>query len=73
MVELVSHWSKVDVPAYPIPFLSAMASESTVRVLERLPSILTRVIVSESVGEDLYNKLKKLTDLGVQPIGRLES
>ena len=74
IVELVSLWAKADVPSYPYPFFSELALEPTRRALESLPSILAQVAIPKPVGQDLYQKLKLLSESGIpafKPLGEL--
>ena len=74
IIELVSLWAKADVPSYPDPFFSDLALEPTRRVLESLPSILAQVEIPEHVGQDLYQKIKLLSESRIpafKPLGEL--
>ena len=74
ILDIISIWAKAEAPTYPLAFLQHMAAQSTLRALAGLPSILAEVEITEPVGEDLYRKLKNLTESGVpafEPIGEL--
>ena len=74
ILDIISIWAKAEAPTYPLPFLQHMAAQSTLRALAGLPSILAELEITEPVGEDLYRKLKNLTESGVpafEPIGEL--
>ena len=75
IMELVSLWSKADVPSYSFsPFSQNAARQPTLRALDGLASILADVAIPEPVGEDLYRKLQRLTESGIpafEPIGEL--
>ena len=74
IVELVSLWAKADVPSYTLPFFQDAARQPTLWALEGLASILAEVAIPESVGEDLYKKVKRLTESDTpafEPIGEL--
>ena len=65
IVDLVSLWTKADVTSYPVPLFPATAHDPTPLALKGITSILAEVTVPESVGEDLFGKLKKLTESGI--------
>ena len=75
IMDLVSLWSKADVPTYSFsPFGQDAARQPTLRALAGLASILAEVAIPEPVGEDLYRKLQRLTESGIpafEPIGEL--
>ena len=74
IVELLSLWAKADVPSYTLTIFPDAARQPTLRALEGLASILAEVEIPESVGEDLYTKLKRLTESDTPafgPIGEL--
>ena len=74
IVGLVLLWAKADVPSYPFPFFSELALEPTRMALQMLPSIVAQVAIPEPVGQDLYQKLKVLSESGIpafKPIGEL--
>ena len=64
VASLVEQWTDADFPSHPIRYFQAAARQSTIWALRGLRSILTEVVISESVGERLFEKLRKLTDSG---------
>ena len=75
IIELVSLWSKADIPSYSFsPFGQDAERRPTLRALPGLVSILAEVSIPEPIGEDLYWKVQRLTKAGIpafEPIGEL--
>ncbi len=69
ILDLVSLWAKADVPSYSFQLMQGMARKPTFLALEGLVLILAEAEVPESVGEDLFGKLKKLTESGIPGFG----
>ncbi len=64
VAELIEHWATADVTVDPFPFFQYAVREPTRLALRGLASILEEVMILPSVGELLYEKVKKLTDSG---------
>ena len=64
LVDLVELWANSDIPSYPLPLFQAAAREPTRRALQGMASILAVVAIPISVGERLYEKLKRATESG---------
>ncbi len=64
IVNIVKLWVDAHVPSLPVLYFPVEARQLTVWAIQGLASILPEVLISNSVGERLFGKLKKLTDSG---------
>ena len=62
LTEVVKQWSDTPVPVQGFPFTANQPDEPTRRALKGLPSILAEILIPESIGEKLYNKMKSLDE-----------
>ena len=64
LANLVEQWTVADFPSDPVHYFQALARQPTVLALRGLRSILTEIVILQTVGEPLFEKLKRLTDSG---------
>ena len=72
--DLIGSWTKTDHSSRSVPFFQELLDEPTLIAINGIRSILAHVEVPEGVAEDLYRKLKTLTDAGIpafEPLGEL--
>ena len=74
IIDLIDSWAKTDISGRSVPFFQGLVDEPTFIAIDGLTSILGHIEIPERVAEDLYRKLKDLTERDIpafKPIGRL--
>ena len=64
IIDLIDSWAKSDLSRRSVPFLRELVDEPTFIAINGITSILAHVEIPKRVAEDLYRKLKTLTEAG---------
>ena len=65
VLTLISVWAQAGVPSHDLHIMPGMALQPTLLAIEGLASILNELAVPEPIGEDLFEKVKRLTEAGI--------
>ena len=74
IIDLIDSWAKTDISGRSVPFFQGLVDEPTFIAIDGLTQVLAHVEIPQRVAEDLYRKLKTLTEAGIpafKPIGEL--
>ena len=65
ILDLIDSWAKTDISSRLVPFFQGLLDEPTLIAIDGIRLILAHVGIPQGVAEDLYRKLKALTDVGI--------